>query len=279
MPFTTVEIVDHLKCEARFAMIDKVIDKLENNSLTGLEHDQLVYLGQKIHEDNDFILNENLKNLPGAKAKEFYRRYIGATIAFEFSLASYQENSNSTEVDFARVITNGTVSVPFSASNDQMRQSTRTFQIVDSFDNILKLQKCERSSMQPNLEYPVSGSVGLSDIISTFIDLNEKKDLTPKASADGVYVDALLFTTTASASVVPKLVLTPPTQAFHLTGASLNTAATRRDTDSLTVAMALPATKKEGATTAPGKKRTLDAIEHQRSVLVQNSIIQFFSNH
>ncbi len=234
----TLEIVEQLLCEARISIINEAKYQLKQSGLPNslMFADSLGYTAEQY---------ENFKTAQlFGDEKRFYNEYINVGIAFDFTLEAMEDNLASTQVDFLRLITNGTASLQVTASNDLSRDSTRSFLVTRRFEALLTDRKlarlCQDYVAAPNLEYPISGSVGIADVIHTFIELNEGPGLGVKKDSPNVYTDKITFITTVVGTIVPKVVLTPPTRAFHLTDASLTNMETRKDNNILTIGLAFP---------------------------------------
>lgn len=232
----TREIVEQILCETRIAIIEEARTQLRDSGIPGSRE-----LADSLGTSAEQYEQLGVRDLVGDE-KRFFREYAGTGIAFDFTLDAMEENTASTQVDFLRLISNGTASLTVTASNDLSRDSTRSFLVTRQFDTLLKDRKlatyCASYVATPNLEYPISGAIGIADVIHTFIDLNEGPKLGTKKDSPNVYTDKLTFITTIMGSVVPKVMLTPPTRAFHLTDASLTNTELRKDNNILTIGLA-----------------------------------------
>ena len=184
-----------------------------------------------------------------------FERYNGGAIAYEFSLDIKEKNTNAAEVDFLSILTNGKVNLGLQASSDLLRGNKRTFRIVDNFEFLATAvpeRYCAPSPdfpihahrNQKNFLYPITGSLRLAELIGAFLNLNQSgnlvgldepgKDLIPTIS------DTIGFTTKLTAGATPSIELTPVTNRFSLTKASLVNSNEREDFHQLRIIVKLP---------------------------------------
>ena len=93
----------------------------------------------------------------------------------------------------------------------------------------------------------MTGRVGLLEVISTFIDLNEEFLIFKKDPAAPVFADKLNFITTFSGSANPKVMLSPPvSRAFQFAEASMTNSASRTEKNTVYIGLSLePTTAKK----------------------------------
>jgi hypothetical protein len=207
----TVEVVDHIRCETQRAIQDKAIDLLIN--LDG-EGSPAAKLGVYLRDNRDKFRKFPRAMLPSDREKKFYDRYINTAIAMEFSFDITESGGAGFTADAIRLISGGTAGVVVSGSDAVSRNNIRRFLIAETFGELLDLDEkkldCRNPSSLPNFQYPIAGNIGMGELISTFIDLNQEKDLSP-TSKDGpeVFGDTLKFTTTLSGAITPHVILAP----------------------------------------------------------------------
>lgn len=239
--YNTLEIVEHIRCEARQSVQDNAIGFLRgegNNKLA-----------DELAADRSGFQKFDPSRLSTKQEKDFYSRYIKTGIALDLTLDISEDNVASTQLDFLKLISNGTFSLAVAASNDRLRDASRQFVVTDTFKNLLDDPRvCERGSTSANLLYPITGTIGLAELLGTFIQLNEDGIELKAADKAPVFADTLNFTTTFSGSVTPKVTLTPAGHNFHLADAALTNMATRKDANKVIVGLSLaPKEKNQGA--------------------------------
>jgi DNA-binding cell septation regulator SpoVG len=278
----TSEIVHHIRCEARTAIKRAIIDYFRKVNLTNfvdLLQQNVVPLEQ---------LDLHLRELP-ADVRANIVKYERAAITYDFTFDITEQNTIAAEVDFVNLLSHGTFTMPSKGTNDLQRQTVRLFRVNDSFGELIQLpsRRCTDDGSPENLIYPVSGSIGLGEMIETFVDLNEFQRLTGAKDTDTVptMTDTFNFQTTISGSVAPQVTVTPLNHLFRVSGASLTASALRKDIHKVIVAMSLPPLKQNqpaaavhgflGTGSAPAQ-RPATAIERNNNAIddaINRSII------
>jgi hypothetical protein len=142
----------------------------------------------------------------------------------------------------------------------------RDFLIVEDLEELSKAT-CPKDNTPPNWVYPIVGSIGMDELVRTYIKLEKLTDLAPggaKTGANDVFADELTFTTEWSAGATATIELNTVAGTFRLTKIAPFGNAGRRDEHSVTVALArdpaddpdLPA---PGVTKGPGERPHLVA--------------------
>lgn len=234
----TRQIVHHIRCEARTAIKHAIMDYLRKvertDFLNRLATNQLPFQE----------LDQHLYELP-AKVRANIVKYERAAITYDFTFDITEQNTVAAEVDFVNLLSHGTFAMPSKGINDLQRQTVRLFRVNDNFGELIRLDSCTEDGSPENLMYPVSGTIGLGEMIETFVDLNEYQRLTGTKDTDTVptMTDTFNFQTTISGSVAPQVTLTPLNHLFRVSGASLTASALRKDIHKVIVAMSLPPLK------------------------------------
>jgi hypothetical protein len=91
-----------------------------------------------------------------------------------------------------------------------------------------ELKNCGTEYRYSNYAYPISGSIGMAELIATFIDLNEFKPLAQDKATSSVFADTLTFTTTLTGSVSPHVIVAPVGNRWGLASPAGVTAAGQR---------------------------------------------------
>jgi hypothetical protein len=216
----TREIVHHIRCEARMAIKQAIIDYLRKMDL--IEFMNRLQSNQLPLDQLDLHLNE----LPtGVRANIV--KYENAAISYDFTFDMTEQNGLAAEVDFANVLSHGLFSKPANGSSEQIN---------------FRRGRCTEDGSPENFAYPVSGRIGLGELVETFVDLNEFQRLTGSKAGDTVptIADTFNFQTTLIGSVTPQVTLTPLNRLFNVSGASLAATTQRKDIHRVIVAMSLP---------------------------------------
>jgi hypothetical protein len=126
-------------------------------------------------------------------------------------------------------------------SFNRIRHTKRNFKITDSFQELYDT-KCGVPpppgvpSQPENLIYPISGEIGVYEVVKTFIKLQQIDN--KKAGEVFTFGDTLMFTTVLSGGVHPKLVITPLPDRFRLAAANGDFSAGRTDIHTVVITMA-----------------------------------------
>ncbi len=106
---------------------------------------------------------------------------------------------------------------------------------------------CAEPPRQPNLMYPITGSIGLAEVVKTYVKLRNDMRL---EKAPGViditggttgFSDVLTYTTTIKAGITPTVELKSAVGEFRLKNASITGSADRVDLHKITIAIATTA--------------------------------------
>ncbi len=166
-------------------------------------------------------------------------RYKSAAIAYDFRFTVTENNRGSGAAGFAFPFTNGRFSLNIGAGEDKQRVGVRNFQIVETFAELRK-EDCSVQATSANYRYPITGLVGLDEVIGTFVKLNEQKLLEQAKGPGASYVDALEFATLIKGSIEPAVELAPVADRFRLASGRINFSADRMDVHRLTLSLSIP---------------------------------------
>jgi hypothetical protein len=172
-------------------------------------------------------------------------------IVYNFALNGSETEGLTASANFVKPLTNGMWSYNPSLGDSLMRQNVRSFTVVDNFQVLLRqmdAKKCEAEPTGPNYQYPIVGTIGVAEMIHTFIKLALHEDLSGEQSSDinitangpPTMVDSITFTTTLNGSVTPMVMLNPIGMAAQLTSASLGLSLSRTDTHQVLIGLGLP---------------------------------------
>ena len=168
-------------------------------------------------------------------------------VAYNFKLDMQEIDNADGELDVGSLFARRAFGIAFKAGLDRSRENTRTFTVTDTFGGLVKsLTGCGERIVGPNYIYPISGEIGVKDMIQDFVYMTIFGNLggqsqTPATVPKGppTLVDALLFTTTISGSVNPHVAFSPVHKDLGVTAANVNFAASRIDKHQVVVGLAL----------------------------------------
>lgn len=282
--FRTSEIVHHIRCEARAAIKSAIVDYFHHtgqNDLAEIAH--RLRSGETPFEQ----FSQRIASLP-EPARSNIIKYQNAAITYDFTFDITEQNTLGAEADVVSVFSRGVFSVGPKGTSDLQRQTVRIFRANDTFGELMLIpsRRCTDDGSPENLLYPVAGTIGLAEMIETFVDLNQFQKLTGKENKVPTLTDTFKFQTTFAGSVGPQVTLAPLGQRTYLAGASVTAAAMRKDIHQVIVALALPPPAR-GAPPSPsllggGPQRApttaIDQSNVAADIAIQRSIINKLGN-
>jgi hypothetical protein len=280
----TTEIVRRIRCEARDGVRLQLAAWLIYRGR--IDDPEAAKIGPLIADDPRALdtFKSDQKKLKPLTLK-YINLFAQSVISYNFTFDMTELNNLDATVDLLKVFksTNSTDTAALLAGLDRSRENVRTFTISDSFDVLVyqlnASSYCDGASHDPNFIYPITGKVGIAEMVDTFVDLTvfgnlassspsssgsssdanasaaKPKQPAPTGGSSSAALsamgDTLTFTTKFSGSATPKIVIAPVTSG--LADASLAAALSRTDVHKLIVGMSVPTpTDSTGAT-----KRTL----------------------
>lgn len=172
-----------------------------------------------------------------------YARKIieGTAIGYEFSFDMTEENASSSGVlDFKRASFKGDdlgFSLSFDAEAVKTRSNNRVFRVIEQLKDLDADASCSNLRPRlPNPAHPITGTVGVDEIVRSYIRLERLTDLA-RGDDDVVFSDELQYTTKLHVGVTPTIELVTIAGSFRLSKASITGSARRDDIHSVTVAL------------------------------------------
>ena len=263
----TVDIVEKIRCEALGAVILQIVHRLKasrGNSAEKLASEFLDRLGRGdiFATDEDILrVRHALKEANARKEIARVAKFEHWVIGYNFKFAITEVNNKGGKAGFKLPLTRGTFTLNFEAGLDRTRAATREFKMVDSFQDFRNFdpqEKCRSYDAQKNWIYPITGSIGLAEIMDTYFVLYDRHGEVE------AFTDKLEFTTKITGSVKPAIVLSPVTDNFHLASANLDSVNNRTDLHQVTITLRPPDPKtgesdKDGAFETLTQREALDA--------------------
>lgn len=248
----TVAIVQKIRCEARDAVLAGL-----RNALTkkGTETDKAFVAEAQLSS----LLDEKGRASLSGGLKDYLRTYSGGAIGYDFSFDITVHKDNSMGINLFNPFGNGTRTFDIGGGVTRQNQGTRSFQIVDTFAELAKLSP-EKGGENPcaNLDadnslYPLTGKIGLEEVVGTFLELNDMAGIEYKGAGDKTttFSDTIEFQTILSGRVNPKIELLPVKHGLSVADASMTNTVKRTDKHKVTIALQL---EPQQAVIAGGKK-------------------------
>jgi hypothetical protein len=172
---------------------------------------------------------------------------INAAIAYEFTFDITELNHASGMVTFTQpFLTGGQFTLGAGAGVEGERGAKRNFKIVDMFSDLRALD-CSPEMLQKNWVYPMTGDIGVYEVVSTFVRLQSTAHLENPVGEMFVFGDTLTFTTTFMASLTPSVALNAVTDRFLLTAASADLHGHRTDIHEVILGLSPQTTRSRSA--------------------------------
>jgi hypothetical protein len=251
----TADLVKYIRCETRLAIQDKAIQLLKQE-VAGPGGDPASATSpiiRRLQSLRGLLWPRDLTVGMNAQERSIFAKYIRTGIAYDFTFDITEDNMGAGVADPIRLITNGTYGIGLSASGDYKRQNVRHFVVSETAASLLlenprlppqQQLSCLTDYRPWSYTYPISGNIGIQELISTFFDLNESRSLTADKDTSTVFADTLTFTTTLIGSVSPHVIVAPVGNAWGLANpAGVTASASRIDAHKLIIGLSLDVPK------------------------------------
>src|SRR5262245_15543005 len=224
--YSTEDIVLNVRCEAKMGVRQEILEGLHKAGLYDIIPDTV------LANRKDF---ETIRRRDPKLAKKF-EAYGESVIAYDFDFMINENNDKSGAVTFQIPFVNagGNFTLGVDGGVNKERKGHRKFKTVEKFKDLVKLRCDDWVQPERNIVYPLTGSVGIDRIMSTFIAISEI------GGGQGVFSDVITFTTEFKGSIKPTLVLAPVVDQFRVVGANADFTAKRKDIHEVTISLAFP---------------------------------------
>lgn len=254
----TTKITRHIRCEAKQALQQIVANYLikSNDSATA----EVGFMLLRKPSMTSSALKHRL-HPETIKRIDFFEK---AGIGYEFRFKMTENNDNGGGLTLSLPFTNGSVAIKLSALKKHTRENTRRFVLLETFGELVDGLDCSQTQARgPSFAYPITGRVGLREVISTFIDLSISGNLDSGKQEVNDFTELLTFTTELSSTVNPTLKLDSVADRMRVTEANATSTMGRKDLHEVTIALNMPVKDKPGAppkSAARQKSATKDAL-------------------
>ncbi len=257
--FDVVRIVAKTRCELRDAVRGYFVGSLLRKERLE-EHPQYAELARKL-VDGKLKWREIHTHLKTYRVDPqtlaVFERYNHAVVIYDFQFTMSEVNEIGLTLDALRNFSNGSVSLGGNAGSKFNRDNFIQFRISDVFENLVRYTHdgyCRdggftgttlAEQQNPKLFYPITGSLGLDEIVGTFLNLNQSANLVgpadiPAESRFPTTLRRMEFTTQMSGGATASLAITPRPFGGRITKTGLNNSNSRSDIHKLTVVLKLP---------------------------------------
>ena len=237
---TTYSIIQKIRCEAQEQVIVEVRELLSRSRSPIVQS-----LDPKKVVANLVIVGRN-----DPAIANIIQKYRVAVVGYGFTFTITEENNAGGSADFILPFTHSTFTLGISGHVDKTRKNTRKIEVLDTFEELADLDCSEISKPSRNLLYPITGSIGMGEIIHSFLSLSEtlhvKASSTPTAEHRS-FIDTLTFTTDINPDDIPGRGIKPsielkrhPKGRFGVEKASATFLAARLDSHVVIVSLTFP---------------------------------------
>jgi hypothetical protein len=215
--------------------------------------------------------------------------YALGSITYKFVFDMTHTDNLSANLDIVSILSRGTLQNPVKGSFQGKRQAKREFVLFDRVDRMLTnrptIRECNRLRAEregerlPNSAYPISGKLDLIEVVRSFITSNQSGNLIGQITDADLYKkvsetplpamsETMIFTTTLTGGLDPKLELSSPTSGSRVKSAILSAKAERQDVHKLILVLQLPP---RSETVAEDRSQT-ERKEADRSVMLKAGV-------
>ncbi|MGX1787392.1 hypothetical protein ACWIGM_11660 [Bosea sp. NPDC055332] len=245
--YSTYEIVRRIRCEAREALKDKLRVTLADATQDPVAQDVARRMVLKT-----INLNAVSKQKYSKQTSFFIDYFRNAAIAYSFTFDMTEVNDFGGSTSFLKPIFRGTESIGLSAGLNRSRNNTRTFTIADKFGELIDTVKddyCEGKfapeKISSSLTYPITGRIGLAEMIDNFVDMSLFGSLSDAKGDAPTIADSLEFVTRVYGSATPRIELAALRNDAALVGANAGIEVSRTDKHRVIIGMSLPVKAKD----------------------------------
>lgn len=254
---TTLEIVNKIRCEARDALVERIMSVLAEPIGDSLEPSPKNLMVLQKMESPGGMSSDSICDLDIAEFEpetmDRFNVFATSSITYSFRFTISENKTKSGAATFNMPFTKGNFILGIGAGSDKTRQNERKITFGDTFSSLVTGRNssgkrtglfCEYvKKPRKHWIYPITGEIGLFEVVNTYIDLSKI------SSKIKTFSDTLTFTTAFNAGADPKVTLSSVVpKKLRLTEASASYKATRTDTHEVGLVLTTP------VKTSPGKE-------------------------
>ena len=268
----TTEIVERIRCESYDAIEEQITRMFEMSN-----DPRAKAAGRRLREDvTEPVEEEHNKVYLEDKFRKRLRAFKNTQIGYAYQLQMEEFNEAAGTGKFTLPLSNGIFTLGFDAGKQKTRKNTREFYIVEKFDELMKnpdnVKHCAKYNINTNYMYPITGSIGMHEIVNTFTKISATGNKLVNSEKYGAFADTLVFTTQLTGGVNPVVTLNPVSKSFQLTNVGIDINNRRTDTHQVQIIFTLPQ-----EFDAPGLARATRQLDNRRALdAVRNSTTPFF---
>ena len=246
----TFEIVQRIRCETRQSVIDLALTYARSRNGDSKDDIQARETARNLDAEMEADPDASTKlnpNLFTGEVRKTLSAFWTTGVAYNFKLDMTEVNNADGSLNVGSLFGRRAFGIALKAGLDRTRENTRTFTVTDNFGELVKgLTGCKDELVGPNYIYPITGRIGVDDMIREFVYMSIFANLGAETTTAATVpkgpptlVDALAFTTMISGSVNPTVAFAPAGRELGVTAASVDFAASRTDNHQVVVGLAL----------------------------------------
>ena len=220
----TFGIVKNVRCEAKREVQSEIEDLLALSTVPEIRSLQAFESVTK----REFIR---------AKQPELaiiFDKYDSSVIGYDFLFEITESGANSIDAGLRMPTTKGTFNLSADARSDRQRTGKREFATAETFAELVLLD-CETfEKPSKKLIYPLTGSIGMAEIMDTFLKLGKL------GSGKGTFTDTITFTTTVGGGFGASAAVNPVMDKWRLVSGNIVNSKARTDVHQVTISLAFP---------------------------------------
>ena len=264
-PLNTYQIVQKIRCEVRDSLGLFVIGAIKDS-------DPDIAADLKSGK-RKFASVESKHLTPNGRA--ILQRYEKSALAYEFVFDMTENNTAGGNIGVASILSRGPLTFTASAGAAKTRRNKRNFRIVDSFGRLLRTlpdRICDNIEKGENAAYPITGTIGMTEVLKTFLDLNQSGNLS--GAQIPTLAETLEFTTRLDVAAGGGVKLEALGRRTRVSDAALSASAYREDKHNLTITLSLPMPGENDRPATIFEKRAFDELERQRILEIDDEDVR-----
>lgn len=229
-PDNTLSIVNKVRCEAKEAMKNRLLQVLAEDpqDLKSLSTHNRIKSG-------NLDVGDVTADMISAQALAKIDSFANSGIGMAFTLTATEADNGAASAKFALPFTDGALNLSVNAGKNLTRKNVRTVSLAETWQELVDQDCSQVTASHRNMLYPITGEIGLAEVLDTYIDLISQGPKKVKA-----FSEKLTFTTQLLGGVQPSLELKPLADKLKLVNANGNFSATRTDEHDVLIVLSKP---------------------------------------
>ncbi|MEX6505097.1 hypothetical protein [Jiella sp. M17.18] len=191
-------------------------------------------------------------------------------VGYEFTFDIREDNDLQAGLTVLQPFSRGPLKLGLSAQERLRRRNARNFRMIDSGITLARLSPdyCSLDSHSRKWMYPITGSIGLSESVRTYLELTAASRLLGSSERPEMptFADKIEFTTELKASANPSIELDTVGSGTQIGSGTIGLGGSRKDIHRLVLVLTtLPEGKKDGSDAQKmAEKQIIDELKRQQ---------------